>query len=449
MKKRNRAAGATAQAVADGAYVNMVAQLGTQRDKASGGQFALPMPLTDMQLESAYTADWLSRRIVERPAADMVRAGWYYAGITPEQMTGIEQAVQQLKIVPRLLQLLALARLYGTAYMLIGINDGLATTEPLERDRIRAGNVQFLTVLPKKRMTLSTTKRPPEQADGRTDLPMFYTVQPEQNTGGRPFNVHHSRVIRLDQMSLANTTLHNDGTGMSVLQTVYDVVLRYASVNANAASLVHESKVDVIKTKGLVDKLLSDAKSVMERFGAMALLKGINGMLVIDKEEEEYESKSYSFGGLPELMREFSIQTAGAADMPYTVLFGQSPAGMNSTGEHDTRNYYDSIATLQNWMLKPVLMDVLDVVMRSVFNQPLTAFEVVFNPLWQLDPKTRAEIEKANSERDKTYLEAGVITEAHVVQQLVEDGTYTVIDEQHIKDLQAMVEQQNDGIANA
>jgi phage-related protein (TIGR01555 family) len=170
---------------------------------------------------------------------------------------------------------------------------------------------------------------------------------------------------------------------------------------------------------------------------------------VIDKEEEEYESKSYSFGGLPELMREFSIQTAGAADMPYTVLFGQSPAGMNSTGEHDTRNYYDSIATLQNWMLKPILMDVLDVVIRSVFNQPLTALEVVFNPLWQLDPKTRAEIEKANSERDKTYLEAGVITEAHVVQQLVEDGTYTVIDEQHIKDLQAMVEQQNDGIANA
>jgi len=449
MKKRNRAAGATAQAVADGAYVNMVAQLGTQRDKSSGGQFTLPIPLNDMQLESAYATDWLSRRIIERPAADMVRAGWYYSGISTQQIDKMNQAVKRLKIVPRLLQLLSMTRLYGTAYILLGVADGLETNQPLERDRIRDGNLQFLTVIPKKRMTPSTTKLKPEQADGRTNMPVFYTVQPEQNSGGTSFNVHHSRVIRLDQMSLADTTLHSDGTGMSVLQTVYDVVLRYAGVNAAAASLVHEAKVDVIKTKGLVDKLMSDAKSVMERFGAMALLKGINGMLVMDKDDEDYQSKTYSFTGLPELMREFSIQTAGAADMPYTILFGQSPAGMNSTGEHDTRNYYDSIATQQNWMVKPVLMDLLDVVMRSVFGAALPALEIVFQPLWQLDPKTRADIEKANSERDKAYLEAGVIHEAHVAKQLIEDGTYTVIDAQHIKDLDAMVGQQDDITANA
>lgn len=66
-------------------------------------------------------------------------------------------------------------------------------------------------------------------------------------------------------------------------------------------------------------------KSVVERFLSVGLLKGLNGMLVLDK-DEEYDSKSYSFGGLPDLMREFSIQAAGAADMPYTILFGQSPA---------------------------------------------------------------------------------------------------------------------------
>lgn len=449
MKKRNRTAGATAQAVADGAYVNMVAQLGTQRDKASGGQFALPLPLNDQQLEAAYTQDWLSQRIIERPAADMLRAGFYYTGISPEQISKLDEANKKLHLVPRLIQLLAQARLYGTGYILMGVADGLDTTQPLERDRVRTGNLQFLTVVPKKRMTHSTTKLPPEQAGGQTNRPMYYTVQPDPQVGGKAFNIHHSRVIRLDRMSLAGTSLHSDGTGMSVLQTVYDVVLRYASVNAGAASLVHEAKVDVIKTKGLVDKLLYDAKSVFERFGAMALLKGINGMLVVDKDEEDYDSKSYSFGGLPELMREFSVQTAGAAEMPYTILFGQSPAGLNSTGEHDTRNYYDSIATAQEWMLKPVLMDLLDVVMRSVFGAPLAGLDVVFNPLWQLDPKTRAEIEKANSERDKTYLEAGVINEVHVVKQLVEDGTYTVIDEQYIKDLEAMVEQQNDGTSNA
>lgn len=425
-------------AVGDGAYVNMVAQLGTQRDKASGGQFNYPIRLTDLELESAYAQDWIAKRIIERPAEDMLRAGWYYHNANDSQISTIDDEIKRLKVIPRLLSLLASSRLYGTSYLLLGVADGLKASEPLDRTRIRNRNLQFLTVLSKKHVTPSEQKLAPEQTLGDLNLPVYYMVN--LNDGKSSFAVHHSRVIRLDNLSLVDTALTTrQEIGVSVLQTVYDVVMRYASVNANAASLVHEAKVDVIKTSGLVDKLLADAKSVMERFGAMALLKGINGMLVMDKDDEDYVSTPYSFTGLPELMREFSVQTAGAAEMPYTVLFGQSPAGMNSTGEHDTRNYYDTIATKQTWQLKPVLMDLLDVVMRSLFNQPIANLDVEFNSLWQLDPKTRAEVEKSNSDRDKNYLEVGVVNEAQVARQLVQDGTYTVIDDAHIKLLESMV----------
>ncbi|ENP7789453.1 DUF1073 domain-containing protein, partial [Acinetobacter baumannii] len=179
-------------------------------------------------------------------------------------------------------------------------------------------------------------------------------------------------------------------------------------------------------------------KSVAERFLSVGLLKGLNGMIVLDK-EEEYDSKSYSFGGLPDLMREFSIQAAGAADMPYTILFGQSPAGMNATGEHDTRNYYDSIATKQTWSLKPFMMKLLRVIVQTTFGRQIPSLDVVFNPLWQLDAKVRSEVEKANAERDSKYLEMGIITEPQIAKQLVIDGVYSVIDEAHIKELETMV----------
>ncbi len=68
----------------------------------------------------------------------------------------------------------------------------------------------------------------------------------------------------------------------------------------------------MIRTPNLVDKIKEDMKSVAERFLSVGLLKGLNGMIVLDK-DEEYDSKSYSFGGLPDLMREFSIQAAGGA----------------------------------------------------------------------------------------------------------------------------------------
>ena len=129
-------------------------------------------------------------------------------------------------------------------------------------------------------------------------------------------------------------------------------------------------------------------KAVTERFFFFFLLKGLNGMLVLDK-DEEYDSKSYTFGGLPEMMREFSIQTSGAADIPYTILFGQSPAGLNATGEHDTRNYYDGIATKQIWDVKPALMKFLALICQTTFGRQFAGLNVVFNPLWQLDAKVR------------------------------------------------------------
>ena len=63
---------------------------------------------------------------------------------------------------------------------------------------------------------------------------------------------------------------------------------------------------------------------------------------------------------------------------------------------------------------------------------------LIFNPLWQTDSKVKSEIEKSNSERDSTYLTLGIVTEAQIARQLVDDGTYTVIDDAHIALLDSM-----------
>lgn len=69
---------------------------------------------------------------------------------------------------------------------------------------------------------------------------------------------------------------------------------------------------------------------------------------------------------------------------------------------------------------------------------------MVFNPLWQLDAKVRAEVEKANAERDEKYLNMAIITEPQIARQLVIDGVYSVIDENHIKLLETMVTANDD-----
>lgn len=406
----------TAVQAIDGAYVNFVSNLNTGRDKASHGQFIKGIGISVYELEAVYQ-DWLAKKIVDRPVSDMLRAGWYFDGLSEQQSRKFMEACTRLQLVPQLGRLLRYTRLYGVAYLLLGVNDNKQLYEPL--DVVRDNSLQFFTVVKKGCIEADTTRYLPlEMTAGLEKQPEFYKYQRDN---GQRIQIHHSRVIELK---------HGDD-GESLLEAIYNTIKQFASTNAGASSLVHEAKVDIIRVPDLVDNLTNRLQTVTERFRAAALLKSINGMLVLDK-QEEYDSKQYAFGGLPELMREFAIQTAGAADIPYTVLFGQSPAGMNSTGEHDTRNYYDSIATQQQWVLRPLLEKLFGLIAQSSIGGLPAGFSFTFQPLWQLDPKTRSEVEKNNAERDRVYRELNVLTEAHIARQLKEDGTYTVITDDDI-----------------
>lgn len=417
-----------------GAYTNFVSNIGTGRDKASYGHF-VRRDIADDQLEAVYQ-DWLARRIVNRPASDMLRAGWFYEGIQGNDLVKLIEACDKFNLNKILLSSLILSRLYGVVYVLLGTADGKTLDQPFELNKLGIGRLEFFTVIKKKYITADKTRYlPPQECGGLLKQPEFYKLRFDD---GKPEQrIHHTRLIKICHADVVNEE------PQSILQEVYNDLLDHASVKRGAASLVHEAKIDIIRTPSLIEKITDDLRAVTDRFLSVGLLKSLNGLLVLDK-EEEYDSKSYTFGGLPEMMREFSIQTSGAADIPYTILFGQSPAGLNATGEHDTRNYYDGIATKQVWDFKPVLLKFLALICQSTFGRQFTGLNVVFNPLWQLDAKVRSEVEKNNKERDQGYLDMGILTEPQIARQLQIDGVYSVIDDAHIKLLESMVNTDDD-----
>lgn len=426
MSKKSKIMQAVQAAIGDaGTYVNWVSQLGTARDKASGGSFA-SSTVSDEQIEAVYR-DWIAERIINKPASDMLRAGWFYEGVNDKELSVLSEEMKRLNLMEVLQSVLVLSRLHGIAYVLLGVADNQTLDQEL--GAIGQGRLEYFTVIKKSQAKAQKEYLSLSESRGELKQPKFYEV----DLDGKKTKVHHSRLIAFKNNKVLNQEPE------SVLQSVYHEILRHASVKASAASLVHEAKIDVIKTPRLIDKLKEDMAGVTARFSAVGLMKSINGMLVLDK-EESLESKTYNFSGLPDLMREYSVQTAGAADIPYTILFGQSPAGMNATGEHDTRNYYDSINTKQEWTLRPRLMQILGFICLSAFGRVIPGLNIVFNPLWQLDAKTRAEVEKANAERDEKYLGMRVITEAQLAKQLVIDGVYSVIDTNHIQLLDALSE---------
>ena len=118
------------------------------------------------------------------------------------------------------------------------------------------------------------------------------------------------------------------------------------------------------------------------------------GMTVLDG-DDEFEVSQYSFSGLDSVLLQFAQQLSGALQIPLVRLFGQSPAGLNSTGESDIRNYYDGIQAQQEAKLRRPFTSLLQILCRSVLGKALpegSSFE--FTSLWQLSDAEKATISK-------------------------------------------------------
>jgi len=81
---------------------------------------------------------------------------------------------------------------------------------------------------------------------------------------------------------------------------------------------------------------------------------------------------------------------AAAARMPVTKLLGQSPGGMNATGESDLRNYYDMISGRQETGLRAAL-EPLDRLLMAHAGVSVAPHAYDWNPLYQLDEVQAAE----------------------------------------------------------
>lgn len=401
--------------IADSTLVNLVSKLGTSRDKASHDQFAWHVPKSVFELDNLYDSNGTASKIIDKPVQDMFRQGYYFGGIAGEQLQKLTDELDRLSLDVHLSKAMRLSRLHGKSYILLATADAI----PLDEQINTTKGLSYITTLSVSQVAAANEMLPASEAGGCYDKPRYYRLQHGVGITSGSI-IHHSRIIEVVW-----------GDGKSVLEKIHAELLRFASVNANAASLVHEAKIDIIKTPELANQIEERSDTIIKRFALVGMLKSNNGTVLLDA-NEDFISKTYNFSGLPDLMQEFAVQLSGVADIPFTVLFGRSPAGMNATGEHDLKNYYDTVGSYQRDYLRPIMRMLINII--SGYLLPVSVKpELVFSPLWQVDEKTLSEIEKNNADRDMKYLESGIITEAQTAKQLVEQGTYTVIDDAHIK----------------
>lgn len=383
--------------------VNGMGKVGS--DKAASTEYEL-VSYTDLQLAVMYKSTWLARKIVNVPAFDSFRR-WRNWQADEADIGLIEAEEKRLNIQAKAMRALILARLFGGSALYIGTGDR-DPSKPLDVEKVGLGGLRSVTILRKSQLSPGDIDTDPES--DYYDKPSMYTLTTSNSLG---VNIHPSRLVIFsgdtnpDEELMPN--ISGRGWGDPVLVATMQAIKNADATAANVASLVFEAKVDVVKVPDLMSSLADPEyrNRLLERFQLANVAKGVNGMLLLDN-EEEYEQKSASFATLPDVLDRFLQMVAGAADIPLTRLLGQSPAGMNATGEGDLRNYYDRIQAIQNTELSPAMIKLTEVIIRSATGDRNEDIHYIWAPLWQLSDTERATLGKTTADTIKVLNDTGL-----------------------------------------
>lgn len=407
----------------DDGLKNVVANLGTSRDKAAHTTYVVDISNRD-ELLNAYRASWLAQATVDYPAEDATR-NWRSWRASQEQIEKIERLEKKLELKSKVFDAQKMARLYGEA--LIYIN----TPKRRQDMPLRTGE-KIVSLVVLDRSSLNPGETVKDITSPYYGEPEFYTLQ--SKSGRQDVKIHASRFIHFYGVKIPGKG------GDSVLQRAMDAIKSTDSTIANVASMVFEAKVDVLKVQGFAE-MLADNKdnAILHRAHLQAAMKGINGMLMIDA-TDDYQQKSASFGGLNDVIGKLMDFVSGAARIPVTRLFGRAAVGLSGSGDGDERVYYDRIKFMQENEIGSALALFDECLIYQALGSVPSEIFYEWAPLRQVTESERAEIfqKTASGARSLAGNNAGEIIPINalsdsLVNEFAEQGVLPGIDQLTLK----------------
>lgn len=346
--------------------------------------------------------------IIDCVAEDMTRAGiTITTNEAAENVKKLNTSLVRLQIWQSICSLIKWGRLYGGAIGVMQI-EGQRLDTPLNLDSIGLKQFKGIGVYDRWQLNPNLTNLITDGAD--IGLPAYYNIVlgNTENYGNQPntpsgqVTVHHSRVIRMIGIELPFwQAITEQMWGESILERVWDRLISFDTTTLSTANLVDRASLRNIKVEGLREIIAAGGKAadgLVAMFEMVRQFQNNEGLTLLDK-NDEFQTNSYAFAGLADVLLQFAQQVSGASGIPLMRLFGQSPAGLNANGDGDIRMYYDNINAQQESRLRNPLQTVLEVVYRSTFGVPMPLdLDFDFTPLWQMSSKDKADIAKTNTE---------------------------------------------------
>jgi phage-related protein (TIGR01555 family) len=392
-------------------WVNMFTGLGNAlRDKTRATVFGGSVHLSDATLEALFSDNDLASRVCEAVPQEMMRPGFHLTCEDTKQASAVMRRWGELEAHTRFVDGMTWGRTFGGGAVYIGVEDGLDEREPLDLARIK--RVDFLSALDRRELhveTLYDNPRAPKY--GRPQHYRFVTQY--SNPRGKQLDqylVHESRLIIFGGARTTNWQRRQlRYWDNSVLTRVYEVLQQFGTTWDSVAHLMSDIAQGIYKMKGLAEYMETGQDDIVQkRLEMVEMGRSVVRAIPLDADGEDFERKGTPLTDVPDIMRLFMLRVASAARMPATILFAQSPAGLNATGESDMRWWYNGLDSDRENELKPRMMQLFRVLWAEQGGEPET-WNIAFKSFWEPTETESSDIRHKQAQTDQIYIKEGVV----------------------------------------
>jgi phage-related protein (TIGR01555 family) len=413
-------------------WSNDVTGFGTSDDKTTYTRFMGGQLLTLQELSNIYHGDDLGARMVDVVPDEMLREGFTLELGDAGLNQAVNDKLEGLGIDEHFANGIRWGRLYGEGAILIGADDGRSPDQPLVAERAR--DIGYLYVMDGRYYWPRSYYR--EAGHPKLGQPETYAVQPPAYAGQPSAVVHESRLIRFGGSPTgAQEREINLSRDYSVLQRAYEALRAFNTGWKAVEILLTDGHQSVFKMQGLAEMIGSGGEALAAaRLKVINLYRSVLRAIVVDAGDkeggigaEDFTRNSVSFSDIPNTLDKFMLRLAAAVQIPVTILMGQSPAGMNATGESDFRWFYDRIRSEQTRKLAPKIRRLTQVLLATKNWKPQKApkaLVVNFPLLWTETPSQAAQTRSALITGDAALVTAQIALPEEIALQRLKPGGY-------------------------
>lgn len=414
------------------AWTSVTTGLGTSRDRRTTITHSSAW-LAYEELRDIYRGDGMAARIVDLLPSEELRKGLDVAIRSDDggerdkdASEAVVDRLDELNAVAKLKQARQWARAFGGAGILLGVNDGSTDlSTPLNLARVHS--LDWLTVLASQELQPSAWYD--DARHPRYGQPAIYRITPQTQTSAETAmqQVHESRILRFDGVTVTREQLReNAGWGDSVLVRLHEALRDFGAAWGGVSHLLTEYGQGVLTIPGLLEMSASGegGNALAARLATFEAYRSTVRTAVLDggngegMPAETFQRQQTPISGVADLLDRFSQRFAAIIGAPISLLMGQSPAGLNATGDADARWWYDSVAASQSTELRPQINRLLKVLFLSRTGptqgvEP-KSWRAVFPPLREMSDKEKADIRLVTSQADALDIANGVLDASEV-----------------------------------